>query len=118
MIIELTLLIVFLFINSLQIIGFYTATRFEYLHGSETLIDEDSKMILWQVKWYANLFLGKFWSKPVCDCPPCMSGLHSLWIWIPIYYFMPFEFHLLYVHALYILALCGLNSLIVSKFEL
>jgi hypothetical protein len=131
-IISIILLIVFCFLNCLQIIGFYTACyvdtekRLRNLgyHSSPVLQfnyeveDENSKMILWRVKLFCLNTFGEFWSKPICTCPACMASLHSFWIWIPIYLSYDFSFILVYIHIFYILVLCGLNKLVTSKFEL
>lgn len=82
------------------------------------IIDEDSKNIFWFIKYYSKKWLGDYWSKPIASCPICMSSLHSLWIWIPIYIIMPFSFFLLCAHAFYMLALAGINKLILVKFEI
>jgi len=104
-------LIVFLFLfNSLEIFGFHYACKFE--RDPRNKVWEDSKEILWFVKFYSEKWLGEKWSKPVCNCVICMASLHSLIIWIPIYIYLPFSFMLIYSHIIYVTALAGFNRII------
>jgi hypothetical protein len=107
--------ILFLIINSLEIFGVYAATYyFEDMAG----IDNNSKMLLWELRWYSNLLLGEKLTKPLFSCPTCMASFHSLIFWIPIYIIMPLSFMLFYTHFIYVFALAGLNRLILSKFDI
>lgn len=114
-----------LLLNCLWIIGFYVACdcetekRFEQIDVNTTkkyyiCTDEGSKMILWRIKLFCLNTFGEFYSKPICTCPPCMASIHSLWYLA----FMPFNLHFLALYPLYIVALCGLNYLVVKKFDL
>lgn len=64
-------------LNSLYIIGLNTVTYYEEN-------DDDSKMIFWKVREWSVETFGKFWSKPICTCPPCMASLHSTYIYFPV----------------------------------
>jgi hypothetical protein len=104
---------VFLF-NGLEIIGFYTAVWYKQADTEDHEPIEESKMALWWIKFQSLKHLGEFWSKPFCTCPPCMASLHSLWYWV----FLPFTTQYLIVYPIYILALCGMMKLIVTKFDI
>lgn len=110
-----------IWLNSKIIFGFYAACEVEttrrHLSNNKWkyyVDDEFTKMIFWKIKLFCLNHFGEFYSKAICTCPICMSSLHSFWIWIPIYSLMPFTWTLIYTHAIYILALAGLNKLIVS----
>lgn len=81
-------------------------------------INKESKEIFWFIKYYSKKWLGDYWCNPIACCPVCMSSLHSAWGWIPIYSILPFTWWLIYIHAIYILALAGLNKLILTRVEL
>ena len=50
---------------------------------------------------YLRYHLGDFWSKPICDCPPCMASVYG--IPVGVYYFGA-SLHMIG----YVLALSGL----------
>jgi len=91
--------ILLVYINSKIIFGFYAATR----DGN----------ILEVVQHLCDAYLPNA-IKPICNCPVCMSSLHSLWIWLPAYVAIPFTWWLIYLHIAYIFALAGLNKIITS----
>jgi len=99
-------------LNAAWVIGFYNATRYE-THAIQSVEDE-TKMIAWRIKYFANKYLGPFWSKPICDCPPCMASIHSLW------YFLFFEFNPMNIimWVFYVFVLSGILKLIITKFQL
>lgn len=79
------------FANSFLIIGFSRACQYEVYETDQHFVRdnkvvqikageivEDSKMLLWKVKFYSDKYLGKFWSKPVYSCGTCMSSFHGL----------------------------------------
>src|SRR5690349_136506 len=103
-----------LIFNALEITGFYTATWYKQEETDAHIPDEGSKMALWWVKFYCLRYIGEFWSKPICTCPPCMASLHSLWYWL----FFPFTAPYIIMYVFYILVLCGTMKLISVKFEL
>ena len=103
-----------LILNALIITGVYTVTWYKQADTEDHEPEEHSKMALWWVKYYSLKYLGEFWSKPVCTCPPCMASLHSLWFW----FFFPFSLKMLVVYLMYMLALCGTMRLIAAKFDL
>lgn len=104
---------VFIF-NGLAILGFYTAVWYKQEDTEDHEPIEESKMALWKIKFLSLKYVGEFWSKPICTCPPCMSSLHSLWYWV----FVPWTIEYLIIYPFYILALCGLMKLIVTKFDI
>ena len=75
-----------LLFNSLYCIGFYKACSVEFVYDDEPKrgVIPETKMILWWVKYLSVRYLGKFWSKPICTCPPCMASVHSLYVYIPL----------------------------------
>jgi hypothetical protein len=103
-----------LLINALAITGFYMACWYKQADTEDHEPVEESKEVLWRVKYYSLKYLGPFWSKPICTCPPCMASLHSLWYWL----FFPLDGKALALYPLYILALCGTMKLIAVKFDL
>lgn len=119
-----------IWINSRQIFGFYYACKYEEVYEADKFLDEDTghvlprssriipdpetKEILWFIKYYSKMWLGDKWTKPICGCPVCMSSLHSFWVWIPIYWTIQFTMQMLFVHAVYIMVLAGVNYLITS----
>lgn len=110
-----------LVLNAMWIVGFYTACYCEIVEGYDNKTCSvklgpvyQTKMILWRVKYYSNKWFGEFWSKPICDCPPCMASIHSLW------YFLFFEFDLpnVIIWVFYAVVLSGVVKLIQTKFDI
>lgn len=56
--------------------------------------------------------VGDFWSKPLYDCPPCMSS-----IWGVAFFFAAGLYHIIpwYLFPLHSLALCGLVTLAMMR---
>jgi hypothetical protein len=103
-----------LIFNALAITGFYVATWYKQADTEDHEPIEDTKEVLWRIKFYSLKYLGPFYSKPLCTCPPCMASLHSLWYWL----FFSLNTTNLVLYPFYILSLCGLMKLITVKFDL
>lgn len=105
--------------NALIIFGINKATFFEYCHpddvGGEFCdeygVDKDSKMVGWWFRHMALKVVGKFWSKPLFTCPPCMA---SVWGTVVYWIATPMSSETLAAWPLYILMLSGLVALINS----
>lgn len=87
-------LIALVFICSRIAIGFYSACEFEDADDFDKLskeekkqfkVHEDSKMILWWVRYYLGRYVNYFWAKPLYSCPICMASVHSV---IPVLLFI------------------------------
>lgn len=81
----LTTLFIFVWVciaNAYAIIGFNRACQYEDVEikpfKKVEPVNESSKMIFWRVKYYSEMYLGEFWSKPVYSCPSCMASLHGI----------------------------------------
>jgi len=115
-----TLFFAALLANSLYCIGLYKACSVELKIDNEPKhgVIEETKMILWWVRYYSHLYLGRFWTKPVCDCPPCMASLHSLYVFWPLviylYGFNPIQ---LLVYPVYVGALSAVNWMLINVIE-
>jgi len=111
-------------ICSLICVGVYAATGFEGDEGFDGLNPEYQRqfpkpepgnaMVLWWVRYYGGPILGRFWSKPVYSCLPCMGSLHSI---IPTYLFIEWWWYKVDIQfwvfwPFVALATCGLNYLI------
>lgn len=113
-------------VNALIIYGLYNAAKFEWKNDSpyninyktvkESDVDEDSKMIFWRARFYANKWFGEYWAKPIITCPICMASVHSTYI-----YFFQHPFNIwstpveqLYMYALHILLTAGIGAFIVQ----
>lgn len=80
-------------------------------------IDQESKQLLWFVRYYAKKWLGDKWCKPVACCTICMSSLHSIWYWMILIKF-PFQWWMILIFLLYMVAMAGVQKLITERFEL
>lgn len=101
--------------NSLVIIGLNRSAS--YLQDASGHIYEDTKGILWKLKYWAIESLGDKWSKPVISCPPCMASLHSFyvfWLWAVNCGIEPFH---IYLYILYIPALSGMVHIINNRVD-
>lgn len=116
---ELIYFLVLAVVNSFVIIGWNRASNFEYTTNAngfsalekQDTIQEDSKMILWKLRYWSIEYLGEFWSKPILTCPTCQSSVHSLYVyWLT----QPLTLHSLIVYPFYILLLAGMVTLINS----
>lgn len=125
--IELIILIVVIFVfNVFAIIGFYAATDYKtelkitdsgFAQQTIEVIDQESKQLLWFVRYYAKKWLGDKWCKPVACCNICMSSIHSVWYWL-ILIIYPFNIWMIPVHLFYMVSMVGVQKLISEKFEL
>ena len=113
-------ILLMLLLNSLFIIGLHNAARFEFhplgikdCQGADQYgVMNDSKMLLWKLRYTAEKKLGLFYSKPLFSCPPCMAS-----IWGTVFYFSYIGFSITSILMLpsYIFALSGLTLFIHSK---
>jgi len=55
-------------------------------------------MLLGWLGNYLRYYLGDFWSKPICDCPPCMASVYG--IPVAVYYYSVAPMSIAYVLAL------------------
>lgn len=90
-----------LILNSLAIMGLHYTLQYDEVDG-----EVFNQQIFWKVKWYANKYLGEYWSKPFGGCLICMSGLWSL----PVY-FAYYDNILMW--PLYAFALAGINRILI-----
>lgn len=98
---EILFLFVIVFLGNGQIIlGLNTVTDYDdSVH--------ESRMILWKFRRWAVSTFGEFWSKPICTCPPCMSSLHSTYIYFPALALLGAPAWVYFCWPLYALALAG-----------
>jgi hypothetical protein len=112
------LLILGLF-NACVIFGINKASFFEYCHPDDRVhdfcdkygIDKDTKMVLWWARYWSLRVVGKFWSKPLFTCPPCMA---SVWGTAVYWIMTPIGVGAAAIWPLYVLMLSGLVALINS----
>lgn len=90
-------LIVPLFINMLLIIGLNKTT-------AEGMVFESLGNVVRET-------VGEFWSKPIVSCAPCMASVHGTW------FFFAFLTQPLWMWPVYVLALSGLNYLVVKNLD-
>lgn len=107
-------------LNILWIWGFYFACKVEFLDEDhpENGILPDSRNILWRIRYLAVKDFGWYWSKPICNCPPCMSSVHSIPFFGILCYLNGWGFALLW--PLWVLSLTAVNYFIavsISKLE-
>lgn len=111
-----------LVLSSFMIIGVNRATSFSYHPDAMAAIDylpegcdengvlNDSKMLLWRVRFYSLKYFGEFWSKPVCTCVKCMASLYSVFYWPVLLYFYPYNWQFIVIYLLYIPALSAFTE--------
>ncbi len=99
------LFILVLFLNSLLIFGVFKIMDYEI--DNENKIIEDSKMVLWKIKYWLINHIGIKASKPFCLCPPCMSSIYGTLIYWCVY---SFTLQHLFIWPIYCLCLCGINT--------
>lgn len=108
-------LIILAFVNAFIIIGWNRATMFEYERGvvnfvgDEPKVDEESKMALWKLRYWAIQNFGEFWSKPLFTCPTCMASVHSTYVY---WAYQPLTTDSILLYPLYILFLAGVTTFI------
>ncbi len=113
MLIEIALLLI---LNSLVIIGLHRAALY-YVNPEDGTILQDSKGILWAVKFYTEKTFGEFYSKPLISCVSCMASVHSTYVYWAWVYFTGFEMFHVALYLMYIPALSGLNYIVNSKID-
>lgn len=69
--------------NAFWITGIHKLFYFEQMDGD---VDPYSKNLLWYPGYKVYKAVGHFWSKPLFLCPPCMSSVHTLYIYFPALY--------------------------------
>ena len=83
-----------LILNCLVIFGVYAVTR-------EGMVGE-------KIGDFIRAKVGEYWAKPLADCPPCMGSFHG------IYFYLIFVNNGWLLLPFYLVALCGLNYLVVK----
>jgi hypothetical protein len=109
--------------NAFAIYGLYWATWFDWKSNgamqiditkpNKSLVDEKSKMIFWFIRYYAPIWFGKKWSKPIALCPVCMASVHSTYWYLPVFG-IEFTIASIAQYGLYMLMLAGMNAIIIS----
>lgn len=92
--------------NEKELRAYSVADRYFYSTARSSITD---KMVLWKLRYYAEKYLGEFWSKPFFTCPTCMASVHSTYFYWAV---MPFTLHSLIIYPFYIVGLAGLTSII------
>ncbi len=114
-------LVLIVFLNGFEIVGFYDACQFTFHPQGKKNEDgankygvmNDNKMIFWWVKYISQKKLGMFWSKPICNCVSCMGSLHGV---IPYTLFcLYYNPILLFLFPLYACVVGAMAKLIQSK---
>ncbi len=108
-----THLILLFLANSLWIFGLHKAFSVEFKSDDypELGVVEDSKEIFWFVKYYAVMWLGHHWSKPVATCPPCMASVHSSYVyWTVVSLFGEMNYIAVLTYVLYVPCLTAFNE--------
>ena len=108
-------------LNAFLIIGFYYSCEFRR-HPKGNInsdgadgngIMNDSKMVLWRLRFHVERSFGDFWSKPICTCVQCMASLHSV---IPYtIYCLSTDARLLFLFPFYVCTVSAMAKLINSK---
>lgn len=102
--------VLMLIFNSLWIMGIHKLFYFEQMDGS---VDEYSKSVLWYPHYRLSLVVPRFWLKPLFACPPCMSSVHSLYIYFPVIIYMGLlSWKALLLWPVYAVVLCGIISVL------
>lgn len=98
-------LVTLLILNAFVVYGFHAATDYKINNGRR---DRDSSNILWWISYYGDQFLPYWLTKPLWNCPVCMSSIWGLWFWM----FHPWEVGEIKHWVFYTLALAGICWLI------
>lgn len=80
-------------------------------------IGEESKQVLWFIRYYAKKWLGDYWCKPIACCNICMSSVHSFWYWLILLAY-PFHWWMIPLFLFYMVSMVGVQKLISEKFDL
>jgi len=114
---EILRLILLLAVNALSVIGFNYATMYADVKAKGIL--EDSKNILWRVRYYGNKYLPVWLQKPIYNCLRCMPSIHASYVYFPAIIFMQYDLRTaLCLYPVYVLMLSGTMILIESKFQI
>ena len=109
-------MITLILLNSLWVFGLYELFSCQFFSDNDPSlgVHEESKGLLWFVKYYSVKRFGWFYSKPICVCPPCMASIHSTYFFAAYWYFSggTFSIATLAIYLIYAIALTGLNSLL------
>jgi hypothetical protein len=114
--------------NAFAIYGLYWAMYFDWKPSGakqiditkpkKSMVDENSKMILWFVRYYAPIVFGKKLSKPIALCPVCMASIHSTYWYLPMFGFdattIATVLISIFKYGLYMVTLAGFNATIIS----
>jgi hypothetical protein len=105
-----------LLLNSLVILGVFHSADYTEVNGE---IVEDSKGVLWWVKYYVQYHFGYFASKPIITCVACMA---SVWgtLYFPLMILQGYELNTMTVlfYFVYVPALSALNRIIQTQWLL
>jgi hypothetical protein len=101
-------------INSLWIWGLYSASQVEFIHDEqpEMGVHNDTKELLWFLRYQSVKRFGWFYSKPIIVCPSCMASLHSTYFYLPYLFLTGFTWVGLLMWIPYVVCLSGFNYLI------
>jgi len=73
-----------------------------------TLMSEG--MLLEKVGNWIRKTVGDYWCKPLICCPPCMASIHGTWFYLAY-------IGLNWTLPVYVLALAGLNYLVIKNLD-
>lgn len=117
--------LILLVLNSWYIYGLWFASKFDYRNDTQFAIDQknakfsdvdmDSANPLWKIRFYSFKYFGEKRSKFIIACPPCMSWLHSFYIYFTV---RPLQSQGIFIEIVayigYVFALCGLNYMFIK----
>lgn len=107
-------LVILLVINAFVVYGFYAITEYRLCNINDLQnkpikkVDRDNSNILWFIAYFGDKILPYWITKPLYNCPICMSSIWGLWYWA---YYPPEENQIKF-WIFYTLALAGMNWLI------
>lgn len=107
-------LVLLLIINTFVIYGFHSATEYclcvikNLQEKPIKKIDRENSNILWWIAYYGDRLLPYWATKPLYNCPICMSSIWGLWYWR----FHPWEQSQISYWIFYTLGLAGMCWLI------
>lgn len=111
-------IILLLAVNSLSVIGFHYAVQYQKVPGKGIL--EETKNILWWLKYYGEKFVPLLWRKPIYGCLRCMPSIHASYVYFPLAMnYLTLDTWIYFAcYPVYVLMLSGLMVLIESKFNI
>ena len=107
-------LLFLLVVNAFVVYGVYAVTEYclctvKDIEGKPIKkIDRENSNILWFMAYYGDKLLPYWITKPLYNCPVCMSSIWGLWYWL----FHPQEVTQIKYWIFYTLALAGVCWLI------